>query len=556
MTSKKRNIVIVVQLLVVIGILVFANLILNRFARRIDLTEDHRHTPTEATQTLLDTLDAPILVKCYLYGDMPAKYQDMRDQIETFFGELKFGAGDNLEYEFIDPNGNDELYDRFIKAGNYPFKVVDASNTEKTEKIILPYATVTYRGEEQIVNLIKGCVYRTRNGVLEIATSKVVQDLEYNLVTVIYNMTRQKTKFVGLLSGHGEYGGEECGDLLNDLDDNYNILPVDISTGEAITPSCDVLLIMQPDSAFTEREKYELDQYLMRGGTILWFIDNQDINFDIGQQERTLTQLRSLNLDDMFLKWGVRLNYDIVQDQRCDWIPVALPNPSFGSQIQEVPWIFHPTVGLFPKHPVCRNMDQVLMRFPASIDTLARPGIFYEPFLYSGERSRTVQGNQFIDVDEYVRQPVPDNLFNKGPQIMGLAVKGILPSLFAGRQAPVDSMAPLAPTAQFLPRNVDTLRAKMIFIADGEFPTGALYQGKVGNLPYDNKALVMNCVDYLSGDEVLTKVRSQAITERKLDPEKVKGSKFWIYLINLGLPLLLIAGIGIVWVLLRKRLNK
>ena len=557
MNSRNRNIIIAIQLAVVIGILIFGNLILNRFAKRIDLTEDNRHTPTEATQTLLDTLDAPVLIKCYLEGDMPLRYQEMRDQIQTFFAELKFAAGDNMEYEFIDPTGNDELFKRFEQNGYYAFEAIDGSKTELNAKKLLPYASITYRGNEKVAELFKGSFYRTGQPPrLEVATDKVLQDLEYNLMTVIYKMTRKKNKFVGILNGHGEYGPEECGDLLNELDKFYKILDINVKNGEAITPSCDVLLVMQPDSAFTEREKYELDQYLMRGGKIFWMLDQQNINFDIGDQATTLTQLRDLNLDDLFLKYGFKINYDIVQDQRCDWIPVVKPNPSFPGQMQEVPWIFHPQVALFPPLPMCRNLDLVLMRFPATIDTINRAGLNFEPFLYSSVKSRTIQGQQYIDINKYLTEPVPDELFNRGSRIMGTVVSGKFPSVFSGREAPVDSFAPEPPTAQFLRRNIDTLAPKMIVIADGEFATGALYKGKVGRLPYDNKSLVMNCIDYLSGEEVMTKVRSQAVSQRRLDPSKLEGGKFGIYFVNIILPLLLIAGLGVGWWYFRKRKNQ
>lgn len=556
MTSRNRNIVIAVQLVVVIVILIFANLILNSFAKRIDLTEDHRHTPSEATMTLLDTLDSPVLIKCYLDGDMPLRYQEMRDQIQTFFAELKFAAGENLEYEFIDPTGNQELYDRFKRDGYYPFEAVDGNQTEVSAKLLLPYATVTYRGTEKVAELFKGSIYRASKTRLDVATQKVLVDLEYNLMTVVYKMTRKKNKFIGILNGHGEYGPAECGDLLNELDKFYKVLDINVRNGEAITPSCDVLLIMQPDSAFTEREKYEIDQYVMRGGKIFWMLDQQVINFDIGEQATTLTQLRDLNLDDLFLKWGFQVNYDIVQDQRCDWISLTKPNPSFPGQMQEVPWIFHPQIGLFPSYPMCRNLDLVLMRFPATIDTINRPGLYFEPFLYSGENTRTIQGKQFIDIDKYVNEPVPEQLFNAGPRIMGTVISGYFPSVFRGRQAPVDSFAPEPPKAVYLPRNVDTLAPKMVVVADGEFATGALFRGQHGKMPYDNKALVMNCIDYLSGEEVMSKVRSQAVSQRRLNPKKLEQSRLWIYALNILLPLLLITGLGFGWWFFRKRMNQ
>ena len=554
--NRKVTTIIVLSLLAVVVFM--ANILGELFFTRIDLTEDSRHTISPAMKRLFkdEKMNSPMLIKVYLGGEMPVKYRDMQKGIKDYIRELRVHAGKKLEYELIDPQDNEELMKEFIQSGHYPFKVVEDAGLEQTQKYILPYAKVVYKGKEETVNLIRGCVYQPEPGRLEIATAKVIQDLEYNLATNMYDLIRDKDKTIGVYTGHGEYGAAEMTDLFLDMKEYYLIEEVDTRNGKPID-GYDAVIIMQPDSALSERDKYEIDQYLMRGGKILWMLDNEMINFDIGNQMSTLTQLRQTNLDDMFLKWGIKLNYDIVQDQRCDQIQLTQSNPSFGGQMQAVPWVYHVQIGLFPNHPVTRAMDLVLMRFAASIDTFHTDGIHKEVLLTSSRYSRKIQRSQFIDIDEYVKKPIPSELFDKGPQIMAVELSGTFPSLFRNREMPVDSLTSYTGnTPQFLPQSTTERPAKMIIISDGEFGTGHLYRGQVQQLPYDNKDMVLNCLDYLTGQEVLTEVRSQAIKVRKLDPKKVENSKFRIALVNIILPVIFFILLGVAIMLLRWIRNK
>ncbi|MEZ4685390.1 MAG: hypothetical protein R3B47_04805 [Bacteroidia bacterium] len=245
-------------------------------------------------------------------------------------------------------------------------------------------------------------------------------------------------------------------------------------------------------------------------------------------------------------------------------------------------WVFFPMIQEFGNHPVTRNIEAVMLRYASSIDTLSRPGLRHQVFLQSSERSRNLDGKQFIDLSSYLQSPPPPSLFSKGPQITGLMMEGHLPSLFNGRSVPLDSFFTQAPKAQFVPRsdlaaeviasmqrqgasqaNEDPVldayikaaasERRIAVISDGELPLGKQFQGNRQNVPYDNLNLILNTVDYLVDDLALTSIRSKEVALRALDDEKIRQNETMIKAINLGLPLLLVGMFGFVWTWRRKR---
>lgn len=556
---NKKRINTTIQLGLLIVILIVVNLLASGYFARIDLTKEKRFTVSDIAVQVYTEQQASALLKVYFAGEMPTRYKLLQDAMETYLTELNLETNGQLEYDFIDPSGNEPLMSAFIKTRHYPFTVTEkVSATENRDRDLLPYAVLTWLGKSDTINLIRGCVQPVYPRGFDINVEKAIQNFEYNIVTSMYNLTRKRTKVVGLLQGHNEYARRSglTDQLLSDIERYYTLLNVYVKDGEAISPSVDVLLVMKPDSTFTEREVYEIDQYVMRGGKVLWVFDQQVINWDVGNKESTMTQLRDLNLDYMFLKYGVKVNYDIVQDLYSGKIDLAIDQPGYGTKIIPLKWVFHPEIQRFPDHPVTRNLDNTNLRFASSIDTTYVQGIQKEVFMMTSDQSRTVQGVQYIDVDNYIKKPVPSGMFNKGPQITGLVIRGNLPSVYRIREAPIDSFAPNPPTAVKLPRNVDTLDPKIAIISDGEFGTGQVMFGKIGKSQGDNIPMILNLLDYLSGSGVLSEIRAKEVVVRQLDKQKFLGKEGLIQIVNLVIPILLVIAFGLGRHFLRIRKNK
>lgn len=545
------------QLLLIIGILIVVNLLASGFFTRFDLTKEKRYSLSdmsiETVESLQnDTAEFPLYIQVYLEGDFPPEIRSFQDAIRTTLTELGYYSGGLINYEFINPAQNKDLQRDFAMKGFPPIPMKVAEQGKETLQNIFPLMVLRYRGREQVVDLFRSCIYP--NGAVNV--EKAEAQLEYKLISAMQNVIRSQPKVVAILQGHGEHPYQSLNELTNEFANVYQVFAYDMATlaGKGM-PNFDAVIVPQPTQPFSERDKYELDQYLMRGGSIFWMLDQQVIDMDMFEKRSTLTQLRELNLDDMFMKYGFKINYDLIQDLKCEPTEVFSEGQS-GGVFTSQPWIFYPRVLAFPDHPVTRNVEAVLLRYASTIDTFFHPGVTKKVFLKSSNQSRVVEGNQFIDLADYLENPRPAALFKEPGQIAGVLMEGAFQSLFNGREAPLDSVAAQAPEARFVPQNFPQAPGRMAVLADGEFVLGNEFRGQRRFLPYDNKTLIMNVIDYLSGDQALSEIRSKEVVARRLDKDKVIQSKGLIQALNLILPVLVVLLFGMFRFYTRKRKNE
>ncbi len=536
----------VIQAAMLVAILIVVNLLASGFFFRLDLTQEKRYSLSDYSKNTLDSLNRYLSVKVYLEGEFPPRIQRFKQAVKDMLTEMKVYGGTLIQYEFIDPSGNDELMQSFVDKGIAPITLnIRNSQTSEGRQYIFPVAVFSYDGREEMVDLFKGSVDYTSG---EPSPLKAEANLEYKLIHAIKRLIQGSKKVVGVLRGHGEIGEEKTREWMRELANLYIPVEVNVQKGEAISPSISVLIVLQPDSAFTEREKYEIDQYLMRGGKILWLLDQQDVN--LHYQAETLSRLRQLNLDDLFMKYGFKVNYDLVSDLNCSTIELVIPNPNAPPTFSSQRWIYYPLLTQLADHPITRNLSAVKLRYASSIDTFSTPELRFVPLLVSSPYSRVQSGNVFVDLNQSIRNPPrPEELRGKGNRVMALLAEGQFHSLFEGREVPVDALAQQMPTAKFLRRNVSDTR--MIVVGDGQVAVGEDVRGKIDFMAFDNKAFLLNCLDFLLGGESLIHIRAKDIQYHSLDLKKVKGNEWNIRLINLVLPVLVI----LFWGIIRQRIR-
>lgn len=545
------------QLFLIIGILIVVNLLSSGFFTRFDLTKEKRYSLSdmsiETIQSLEnDTAEFPLYIQVYLEGQFPPEIRAFQDAIRTTLTEMGYYSGGLVNYEFISPAQNQELQRDFANKGFPPIPMKVVEQGTETLQNIFPLIVLRYRDQEQIVDLFRSCIYP--NGAVNV--EKAEAQLEYKLISAIQNVMRRQPKVVAILQGHGEHPYQQLNEFTNELANVYRVFAYDMKAlaGKGF-PNFDAIIVPQPREAFSERDKYELDQYLMRGGSIFWILDQQSVDLDMFEKRSTLTQLRELNLDDMFMKYGFKINYDLIQDLKCEPTEVFAEGQS-GGVFTSQPWIFYPRVLNFPNHPVTRNVEAVLLRYASSIDTFAQPGVSKSVFLKSSDQSRIVSNNQFIDLADYLENPRPAALFREPGKIAGFLMEGEFQSLFIGRDVPMDTLANQEPEAQFIPQNFPQAPGRMAVISEGEFVLGNEFRGQRRYLPYDNKTLMMNVVDYLSGDQALSEIRSKEVVARRLDKNKVVTHRAVIIIANLAMPVLVILVFGVLRYYIRKRRNE
>ena len=563
-----------IQALVLTALVGAVNLVSGTRFARLDLTADQRYTLAPATLRTLDSLDAILTVNLYLEGDFQPRIKRYTDAVRTTLLEMKARVGSRLQFQFHNPTDNSDLQRELVRKGVRPVPIdYKAEDGSTARKWIFPAAVLTYRGGEQVVNLLGGSCVFAGEGV-RCDFTRAEEQIEYQLAVNIERLLRGKKRLVGLLSGHGETPPEAMTELVGELQRSYNVLEVNLrqSRGEAIPSSkymlpdslrkgiegegIDVLLVLQPDSAFTEREKYEIDQFVMRGGRVLWILDNQRVNQQdfYGATGATLSQTRDLQLDDLFNRYGFRLRPALVQDDLAGTLPVTA---TFDNREMIVPrkWVFFPMAVALADHPVARNLRGCLYRYASCLDTVSVPEVVHRPIIFSSPYSRPIDAPAFIELERLIAQPPPRQVYRgKGSLILGLEVEGHFRSLFANRQAPTDATMPKPPTAKFLAGTAFPNR--MIVLADGALvlPHHAPQFGGP-DMPFDNKALILNSIEYLMGNAALAELRMKQATIHALDARKVQGNEGWLRAVNVAAPVVLFALVGLARAWLRRRRN-
>jgi len=269
--SRKWN--DITMMLLGITTLILINVVGSFLFTRIDLTEDNRYSLSTITKTQAEELEDIVFVRVYLEGDLPADYKRLHDATKELLDEYRVYAGDNLQYEFIDPSENpdqkerESVYRKLVKEGISPTTITNSSLEETQEKVIFAGAIISYGSKSAAWQILK-----TQMGVPEpIMINNSIQQLEYELASVIRKVSTVNKKRIAFVEGHGEYSKLEVSDISKHLSDQYAVERIEINETLTALRTFNLIIIAGPDSAFSEKDKFIIDQYIMKGGKVMWF---------------------------------------------------------------------------------------------------------------------------------------------------------------------------------------------------------------------------------------------------------------------------------------------
>ncbi|SOD95012.1 gliding motility-associated ABC transporter substrate-binding protein GldG [Spirosoma fluviale] len=524
---------------------------------RVDLTQEKRFTLSDATQMLLTDLPDDIHVDVYLTGDLPPGFKRLENAVRETLDEFQARAGKTVTYRFIDPDQitnpeeKNKLIDKLQQRGLLPTNLFANEAGKRTEKLVFPGAIVSYKGQETAALFLKG----NKTASPEEQLNQSYEGVEFQLASTIRRLTQtaENRRRVGLLYDHTQVPPSRFADLLASVQQNYDLFFIDMSKPGPIA-GLDVMLVPKPDKPFTEEEIFKIDQYVVNGGRALFFVDGQRV--DSVSNEGTYAQPISLNLDDLFFRWGVRLNRDVVKDFYCAPIPLNVGNLGDKPNIQLLPWRFYPLLNNFGTsgNPIVRNLDAVLARFTSTLDTVRAPGIQKTPLLLTSPYTKVLKAPALISYNEARQQPDPKT-YNEGTKIIGCLLEGRFQSLFANRILPGDPRA-----NGFRPEGV---ASRVLICSDGDLIVNDVDYKR--NAPYPlgfdrftrntfgNKDFALNAIDYLVDPAGVIAARARTITLRPLDKIKVDANRTGWQLLNLLGPLALVGLVGFIWQAVRHR---
>jgi ABC-2 type transport system permease protein len=545
------------QLALMAGLLVVLNVLAYFYFFRIDLTQDKRYSLGEPTKVLLNNLEQPMYIEVFMKGDFPARFEKIEKAIEDKLKEMRLKSKSKLIYRFTDPYSikDDSLkrqtFERLMAMGIDPMNITEFASDQASEKVIFPGAVITYNNRQVGVNLVKGNASLDINDDARIAQS--ISLIEYELANGIKMVAKGRRNKVGFLRGHGESTGKQLVAIARELSKFSQVSMLDLSAINSIDSlqTFDLIVSVKPMRAYQEDDKYKLDQFLMNGGNLAFYLDIIDLRPDSVSKDKIIGVPRELNLTDMLFTYGVRVNQSIIQDMQGSQIPVEVSKGNYSTQAN----YFSPVITQFSKHQSVKYGKPVLLQDCSTIDTITADGITKTPLMFSSQYTKVNGGQIFFPIAEFMK-PKDQNYFNRSNLPVCYLLEGKFRSNFEFKPVPTG-----------FDRNTKLLRAKkeakIIVCSDGDIISNQVnpQTGEpmpLGMNPYNRKEVFANTevvsslFDYQLGDAEINALRIKEIEKRPLDEIKVRDSKLFWQILNLGLPLLLIGMLGGIGYFIRK----
>ena len=548
-----------IQLLYIFGIVLTLHLLGSFFFYRFDLTKDKRYTLSTTSLNLLKEVKNPLSTKVYMQGDLPAEFKRLQQETKQILEEFQ-AYNSNIVFEFVDPMENQEesmdLIKDLYRKGLTPINITVDDKGKQSQALVFPWAIATYDNKEVSIPLLK-------NQMGASTTQKVigsVQHLEYSFSDAFNKITKAKQKKVAIIKGNGELKEAFIAKFLLQVRDSYFIAPFTLDS-VAKNPEgslqalkeYDLAVIAKPSEAFSESEKQVLDQYLMNGGKTIWLVDQVVAEIDslYNPSGASLAYPRDLNINDLFFKYGIRINPDIVKDEQGSPIQLASGEPGSATRFQQFNWKYAPLVTPISTHPIVKNLGGIKFDFANSIDTL-KNSIKKTVLLQSSPYSKRVGTPTAINLSMVSETTSPADYPNTGGIPLAVLLEGSFHSAFENRIKAFEQtnfQSTSKPTKMIVISDGDILRNQL---DKNQLPVELGYDQRSGNL-YDNKDFLMNSVNYLLDDSGLINIRSKDLDLPLLDKEKVYANYTYIQVLTIGLPILILGVFGLLFTYFRKR---
>ena len=528
--------------------LVLINILVHHFVVRWDMTNDRRYSIAPTTQALMQTLDAPLQVTILLDGELNAGFLhlqratiEMVEELEAARGERREARGAEIGYRVSAEN---------IPQGLPPTVIHERTHKGQTaQTTIYPYALVSYKGKTTIIELLRN--NRGLSGEENLNHS--IENLEFAFVEAIHSLTRESVEKIAFLEGHGELSEAEVYDLSQALSRYYQIDRGTLGDETGILDDYRAVIIADPQLPFSEKDKYILDQYLMQGGRILWVVNGVRFSSDfLSSQGKTPIIPLDLQLNDMLFRYGIRVNPALVQDLQCLPMPVDVSSDPQNPNWQPMPWTYAPLLLTSQASPITRNVMQVSATMASCIDFVGgEDGIRKETLLATSTNSKLTGTPAEVDLSMFEGS---ESDFQHAFIPVAASLEGVFPSLYAHLLPPEELTihAPLRKQSE---------PTKQIVVAAGSTIRNEWQQGQPLPLGYDrytqtqfgNRDFMVNAVLYLTDDTGWMSLRQKQITLRLLNDQRARDQRVLAQVISIIVPLTLLAIIGIVVIIVRKK---
>jgi len=526
--SAKRNLLYSTNTLalaiVLFVILVIINGLSKKAFKRLDLTESKRYTISKSTKKLLGQLDDIVRVEAY-FSEAPDQVKLIKDEVKDMLDEYDAFASGNLQIEFINPTEDDDLKQKLRMKG-IPEIQVQVREKDKIEvRNAYMGLAVVYGDKQEVIPVIQKTT-----------------TLEYDLTSAILKTTRKEAKTVGFLEGHDEVDiyGQGFENLRRELDKQYTLRKIDVSQGSPIESDVSTLIVAGPQSPLQANEKYEIDQFLMNGGKIVFLVDA--VKMAPGSIQASPL---STGLTDLLSHYGIQLGNNLVQDISHDnltysqggFMTITRPYPFFIKVLKSYQYSTGSTSEGFPADSVATSgLDSLVLPWSTSLSVVAKEGVSTTIMAKTSNQAWTAQAPYNLDPTRMFTPP--SSVKNSYPVAVLLA--GEFTSFYAGKEIPSASNEDGEEDTENKNKDRKTVEksppTQIVVVGTSQF----LRQPRIDGLTF-----FQNSIDYITLGSSLIGIRSKQISDRSFKTDPSTFARLAIKVLCIGAIPILVALFGL-----------
>ncbi|MCX8043584.1 MAG: GldG family protein [Desulfobacterota bacterium] len=533
---RGTNVTLVAILLA--GILVVLNAFSARHFIRYDLTRTKRYTISDATKNILAGLDDLVNIKVYLSRKLPPYMAPLVDQVKDLLEEYRVYGKGNIAVEYIDPEDDPTLAQKLQFMGIPQLRL---NIVEKDQAAV----TTVYMG--------LAVLYGDNKEVIPALTDTAT--LEYELTSKVLRVSRKEVKTVGFLSGHGEPDLQRLSVIDKELKEQYYTRQVSTASGEKIPSDIAVLVVAAPKK-LSDRDLFEIDQYLMSGGKIIFLIDGVDV------EERSMQgTVVDSGISKLLKHYGVSVMPEVVLDRlnenasfRSGPFSIIMPYPFWVKVIRQSSPV---------DHPIVNRIESITFPWASPLEVVQDNATNRQVTVLAQTTRYAWTQKGYFDFNPRQEYMPP----REGKQYtLAVAVSGAFSSYFAGKPIPApeikeqelgdtDSKKKDAKKTNAEKKTSDEQRSVVAQSPDTKIivvGSARLIEDNFVSQFDGNRAFFMNAVDWLAIGDALIGIRSRESGESPLHviSDQAKALVRWFNLF--AVPVLLVL-FGLVQFSLRRR---
>lgn len=421
------------------------------FPIRWDMTDDHRYSLNPATKALLRQA-GKVHITSYLTGDLNSGFQRLSDELEAtareFHADYKTATVEGKAAQELQPI---LLHERTI-------------NGRSQQMEIYPYVDVTIGGKNLTIKLL----HNQRGLSGEENINRSIEDLEYKLAEAVYTLTR----------------------------DSANSHPVRIVTGADVASG---------------EQRFEVDQFIMNGGRVLWALDGVQADRTMLAREGVSPVLAANeSASEMLYHYGVRVEAGWIEDRQC----------------MQYPYYFAPLLLTSQQSPITRNLGQTSTILTSPISVVGgEDGITKTILLASSTASRVRRAPGEIRL-----QDEDESTFRYAYVPAALALEGEFKSAF---------------------RHLGTKRDTSLPTRQIVVGTSSILQESLPGM--NNEEFLQNALAWLADEDGLLELRNKVVQLRLLNDSRSHAHRQTIMTTAIALPIVLLAMVALISILTYKR---